>query len=361
MSPAATLLIAIAVCVVLTAIALALTANGRRGRHTGSRAVKGSGSEAPQEPAPAPPRAAIVVNPTKFPDLDEVRRSLDAAAQELGWAPPVFTLTTQDDPGAGQAADAIEDKVDLVCSLGGDGTVRMVATALAGTDTPLGLLPGGTGNLLARNLDLPYGDVVESFRIACTGRERAVDVGYLTLDPAGGDAPGEEHAFLVMAGIGLDATIMAETSEAAKAKIGWPAYAATGLRNFLGPRLRATVTIDGGQPEAVHAHTVLVGNCGRITGGLNLIPDALVDDGVLDVVVVAPRTLIGWLEVLARVLTQHRGERNKRLQRHTGTRVQIATPHPQAVQLDGDVIGEATRVSVRIAPSALRVRVPGAA
>lgn len=303
-----------------------------------------------------------MVNPTKFDDLAPVSATLQSVAASLDWEPPLITETTKEDPGFGQARAALDAGVDLVCSLGGDGTVRVVASALAGTSTPLGLLPGGTGNLLARNLELPVTDLAEAFRVACTGRNRAIDVAYVALsqaDPLAAE-PGEvpvEHAFLVMAGVGLDATIMSETTEAAKARMGWPAYAATGLRNFLGPRIKAQVAVDGGPAAGVHAHTVLIGNCGRITGGINLIPDARVDDGILDVVVIAPKGLAGWLNVTARVMTQARGARTERLQRHTASTVSITTEKPQAVQLDGDVIGEATSLTARIESKALLVRV----
>ena len=352
----------------LLVVAVLLGLNSRPGRHARTRPHRNAFGDRDQV-TPRRKRAAIIVNPTKFEDLAAVVTTVGEVAATLGWDPPLVVETTQTDPGAGQARSALGEGVDLVCSLGGDGTVRMVASALAGTSTPLGLLPGGTGNLLARNLELPVTDIAEAFRVACTGRNRAVDVGYLTLQdasaPGGYPAPegsttpegSAEHAFLVMAGIGLDATIMSETTEAAKARMGWPAYAATGLRNFLGPRLKAHISIDDGAPTPVQAHTVLIGNCGRITGGINLIPDARVDDGILDVVVIAPKGLAGWLNVSAQVLTQHRSARTQRLQRHTATRVTVTTEKPQAVQLDGDIVGESSALSARIEPKALLVRV----
>lgn len=448
--PTVTLLLAIGICLALMAVALLLGLNGRPGRHAAGRPSRQDFRPAD---APAPPRrrAAVIVNPTKFPDLEEVRRTVNAVADALDWDPPLVLATSKEDPGTSQTRQAIEAKVDLVCPLGGDGTVRTVAAVLAGTTIPLGLLPGGTGNLLARNLDLPTTDLAEAFRMACTGRNKAIDVGWLTLalspEPAapspdaddtrpgatggddtrrddtgsddtrhddagpgdaarmagpGGDegrgdsgsdagpddgarsAPGEqrhalpdapgraggrdarggeagEHAFLVMAGVGLDAAIMSGTTEQAKARMGWTAYVATGFRKFLGERLRAQVAVDDAPPVKVHARTVLIGNCGRITGGINLMPEAQVDDGVLDVVVLAPRSFAGWVDVTARVLSRRGDDHTRRLHRHRGTVVVITTEVPQDVQLDGDVIGEATRVRARIAPRSLLVRTPAGA
>src|SRR6185312_7567763 len=101
---------------------------------------------------------------------------------------------------------------------GGDGTVRTVAEALAGTGVPLGLIPAGTGNLLARNLDMNLDDMGAATRVALAGDDRAVDVGRITIDD--GSGPGEEQVFLVMAGMGFDATIMETAPEALKARVG---------------------------------------------------------------------------------------------------------------------------------------------
>ncbi len=349
----------------LVCLAVVLAATVRPFRAARSRPHRDTFRRAQAQPRQR--RLTIVVNPTKVDDLDVLERRLSVVAGQLDWAEPTFVRTTADDPGTGQARAALAEGADLVASLGGDGTVRAVATALIGTDTPLGLLPCGTGNLLARNLGLVTDDVEAALRTALTGRNRPVDVGFVTLDPAEPSETDEarevdrsgdrSHAFLVMAGLGLDATIMAETSEAAKARIGPGAYVATGLRNFLGPRFRAQVAVDGGEPERTYARTILIGNCGRITGGIDLMPDAQVDDGVLDAVVLAPKGLTGWVLVSARLLTRDRKHRGDRIARHTGTRFDITTDQEEEVQLDGDVIGTARHVLATVTQRALVVRV----
>ncbi len=426
--PAAWLAIALLVFAVLFAVALWLGLQPAPERH----AARPHRDRFRREPEPPKrKRMAVIVNPTKFDDLTAVRDRLAAAAAALDWDPPLILETTIEDPGYGQARAALAESVDVVAPLGGDGTVRMVASALVGTSTPLGLLPAGTGNLLARNLELPVTDLAEAVRLACTGRNRPIDVGFVALqeeplgtgghipasgedqtaphDPAGadggtaaggaaggaaaarptagaaaarptaggpvarptagggaaggaaddGEAAGRhtgEQPFLVMAGIGLDATIMSDTTEAAKAKLGWSAYVATGLRNFLGPRLKAHVSVDGGPAQAVHASTILIGNVGRITGGINLMPEAEVDDGILDCVVLAPKGLPGWVNVTARVMTKNRGERTEQIHRYSGRSFEVTTEVEQPVQLDGDVVGATRRLTVRVAPGALLVR-----
>ncbi len=318
-------------------------------------------------------RAAIIINPTKFTDVAATRAELAEASRELGWAEPLFIETTIDDPGTGQARQALDEGVDVVCPLGGDGTIRAVAVALAHTNTPMGLLPRGTGNLLARNLDIPFGaDLVGALKVAYSGRNKAIDVAWLELDPAeepetedAGQAERpvegpavERHPFLVMAGMGFDAEIMGNTSEEFKAKVGWISYFVTGTRKLFIKRFRVAWTIDGIEQDPVHARTILFGNCGTLTGGIQLIPTARVDDGLLDGVVVAPRSLIGWGSVAVRVLGKSTRESNE-LTRTTGAVYTAAVDDRRQVQVDGDVIGEASRLRATVDRQALIVRVSG--
>ncbi|EBM0725712.1 diacylglycerol kinase family lipid kinase, partial [Salmonella enterica subsp. enterica serovar Senftenberg] len=156
----------------------------------------------------------------------------------------LFLETTQKDVGQGQTKQALEQDVDLVCPLGGDGTVRAVAEALVGSDTPMGLLPGGTGNLLARNLDLPVDDLGDALRVALTGQNKRIDVGRLTIDESGEHERPAQHIFLVMAGLGFDAAIMADAPEGLKAKVGPAAYVVSGAKNLRGPQFKVRVKFD---------------------------------------------------------------------------------------------------------------------
>jgi diacylglycerol kinase (ATP) len=318
------------------------------------------------EAAPPPRRrVAVVVNPTKVDDLEALTRRLAAACAAHDWDDPLILPTTGHDVGFGQARHALAEGVDLVCALGGDGTVRAVAQELIGTGRPLGLLPGGTGNLLARNLDVPTDDLGRAFAVALSGRNRHIDAGWITLDPGdadldehageGASAGARRHSFFVMAGLGLDAAIMESTSESLKQRIGWTAYVPSGVRHMLTERFKAHVAVDGG-PEITHrARLVLVGNCGRITGGIDLLPDAEPDDGMLDVVVLAPRGLTAWTTVAARLLT--RSDRTTaNLSRYQCRTASIRLDEPRRVQVDGDVIGEASRLGIEIQPQALIVR-----
>jgi len=308
------------------------------------------------EDAPPMKRAGIIVNPTKFTDLDAVRARVTTTCLAQGWGEPIWLETTIADPGTGQARRAVEEGAAVVCPLGGDGTVRAVATALVGTETPLGPLPGGTGNLLARNLDLPFDSIEKALVVALTGQNVRIDVGRLSVDPSGQHAVPDEHLFLVMAGVGLDAAIMAGAQERLKARVGSAAYVVSGFQNFLGPQFRVRMKVDGEGEFARRTRTVIVGNCGRLFGGLVLMPGARLDDGVLDSVVLSPRGVVGWSAVAGHVVTrQRRG--HPLIDRHAGQEIHIELDRPQEVQLDGDTIGTARSMTARVDPLALVVRV----
>ena len=294
-------------------------------------------------------RVAIVANPAKQ-EVVEARPRLDAVCERHGLERPLWFETTPEDPGSGQTREALEQGADLVCAFGGDGTVRAVAEVLAGGDVPLGLLPGGTGNLLARALSLTSDDVEDAMQVVLDGRDERIDVGTLRFD---GDD--EEHVFLVMAGVGLDAETMVRTDERLKAVVGWPAYILGGLRAVVGRGFTARVQVQGGSPVRRTTRAVVIGNSGRLQGGVELMPDARLDDGLLDVAVVAPRGLVGWVRTLATVVASGRGHRH--LDRHQGAAVRVRTDRPVATQLDGDPVGDHREVEARVRAGALTVRV----
>ena len=160
-------------------------------------------------------RCAVIANPTKISEQfhDVVEKTL----QRDGWVDTLWLETSADDPGRAMTRRAVTEQVDLVICAGGDGTVRVVADGLAETGIPMGLVPAGTGNLLARNLELPL-DEVAAVEAAFGGHTRAIDLIEVKADDR---AP--EH-FAVMAGIGVDAMTMEETDDQLKDKIGTGAY-----------------------------------------------------------------------------------------------------------------------------------------
>lgn len=294
---------------------------------------------------------ALIVNPSKFDDLIALNNEVTTACAENGWPNPIWYETTAEDPGTGQTREALAAGARLVCPLGGDGTVRAVATALLDTDIPLGLLPAGTGNLLARNLGLPLDDLPAALAVALTGRDADVDAGMVSFDE------GEPELFLVMAGMGLDAEAVAGASVELKRRFGWVAYALSGLKSLVRSGFSVRVSAGGQRAFSQHATTVMIGNCGELTAGVQLMPDARVDDGLLDVAVVSPRSLGSWLAVGAYILTRHRVGHSA-IAHLRGPKVTIVAAEPIDAQLDGDAVGRVTDITCSVRPGALTVRVP---
>jgi diacylglycerol kinase (ATP) len=163
--------------------------------------------------------------------------------------------------------------------------------------------------------------------------------------------------FLVMAGTGFDAAIMETTPEALKVRVGPLAYVISGLRALRGRRVRVTLTLDDGPPMRRRTRTVVVGNSGTLLGRLVLMPRATIDDGVLDVVSIAPNSFAGWVAVALRVITK-RPRGHERVEHWQARRIVIRAESPQPCQVDGDPVGDAQELSIRVDPDALVVRVP---
>ncbi|HKR51459.1 MAG TPA: diacylglycerol kinase family protein [Pseudonocardiaceae bacterium] len=302
---------------------------------------------------PGCPLPAVVVNPSNIKDVTRVRTQITTVCRELGWAEPLWLETSVEDPGGGQTRSALAAGADVVLACGGDGTIRHVAQVLAGSGTALGLLPMGTGNLLARNLALPLGDPAGAARIGLSGVNRRIDVGQVRFDDH------EEQVFLVMAGMGFDAAIMAGAHHGAKARLGPLAYFIAGARALRRRRVSIVLTVDGQPKLHCQVRTVVVGNCGKLLAGLVLLPAAKMDDGLLDVVILAPRRVIGWLAVTGRVLARRR-HGHRIVQHWQGGTVLIAAEKPEQAQLDGDPVGEVRMLRMRIDRGALLVRVQAA-
>ncbi|HWC21253.1 MAG TPA: diacylglycerol kinase family protein [Flexivirga sp.] len=301
-------------------------------------------------------RAAVVVNPTKVKDLRRLRDELTAVLQGYGWAEPLWFETTVAEPGEGQAREALAHGVDLVAALGGDGTVRCVASALLNTDTPLAVLAGGTGNLFARQLRLPINKYADALRVGLSGTDSPIDAIRISLDSRGSSEFDSEHIGLVMGGVGRDADIMADTTDKLKSRLGWTAYLVAGLRQLSHQLIPARIDVPGRPVLSRDITAVLAGNCGMLQGGMKLMPDAVVDDGLLDVVVVKGGG-VRWLSVIGKVLTRS----HKDSEQFTRAQVDQLTVHvgtPQRVEVDGDVIGTAHAVRFAAARGALTVRLP---
>lgn len=315
-------------------------------------------------------RAALVYNPTKV-SAETLRASVERLSAAAGWQHPLFFETTVDDLGDGVTREALAAGVDAVLVAGGDGTVRAVAEAMAQSGVPLTIVPSGTGNLLARNMALPLGAPETMIAATFAGERLAIDIGFAALQRDDGETV--EHAFVVMGGMGLDAAMIANTRGVLKKRVGWIAYVDGAARSLVkASPFRIMYQMPGRRLHSTRVQSILVANCGSLPAGLELIPEASVSDGELDVVIFAPKNALGWLLVWRRVAWDNSFLRRFRAGRKVlalrtrdsaviysrGRGIELQAESAQPVQLDGDEFGTATRMRARIVPGGLLTMVP---
>ena len=318
--------------------------------------------------ATTPQLAAVVYNPLKV-NLDDLREAVEAEQTAAGWPETLWFETSAEDPGQGPARKAIKAGATVIIVAGGDGTVRAVAEAVHGTDCAVALLPSGTGNLLARNLQLPLDDAAQSLHTAFAGRDRTIDVCLIDIERA--DRSVDRHTYLVMAGLGLDAKMLANTDDALKAKAGWLAYAKALIAvGKDGSELRFRYRLNKQAEKSLRAHTIMIGNCGSLPASIELIPDAALDDGVFDVVVLKPKGIGGWLQIMTKVIWENGVLSRTKLGRKmvtgevdalnysTGTELVLRLNSPEEIELDGDGFGTAVALKTWMDAGSLTVRVP---
>ncbi len=322
------------------------------------------------KPTPLQRQAALVYNPIKV-DEKRLRASLRGHSKDAEWAPPLFYPTTIEDAGQQATRDAIAAGADVVLVAGGDGTVRAVAEAMAGTDVPLAIVPSGTGNLLARNLGLPLLDPDRMIRAALGGFRHPIDIGWAELTREDGETV--EHAFVVLAGMGLDADMIANTRPDLKKSVGWVAYVDGAARSLPNAKpFRIVYQMDDSRLHSTKVHSVLFANCGTLPAGIALIPGASIADGVMDVAIIQPTGPLGWLGVwrkiwwdnsvlrrfrAGRLVLQRRGK-DASVRYLRGQAAEVAPIEPTAIELDGDEFGLAVRIRCRVARDALLLALP---
>jgi len=292
--------------------------------------------------------AVAVVHPNKSGGLEAAAEQLAEWAHDAGVAAPHVVGTTPERTGEAQARDAVAAGADVVLSWGGDGTVRAIATGLVGSGVPLGIIPAGTGNLLARNLRIPL-DLAAAAQVALTGHDRRIDVVELGLG-------GSVAVSTVIAGMGLDADLI-DAPEQLKDVLGPAAYVANAVKLVRSDAMRVGVSIDGGNPRWFKARSVLVANVGGLIAGLDVAPEADADDGRLRVVVLPLDSPVDWVRTGVRMVTRRQVSDSSRIVL-TGTSAWIVTHFPMRRQIDGDVIEDGRSLQARVRPGALVVRVP---
>ena len=314
-------------------------------------------------------RVAVIYFPGRV-DLKKVRRLVSTAIAGAGWEIPLYLKTAADETGGVQVLRAIAQKATHIIVIGGDGTVRSVLEEVAksGANVSVGIIPIGTGNVLARNLNLPLSDMELQIQRALFGIAHQIDLGLAKMIMA--DGTRVEKYFAVMAGLGLDAKIMLHTDQARKRRIGWVAYVEGGLKMLPIRYESLLVSVDKKEPRVLKVVTLLIGNVGWLPGRLSMMPDAAMDDGKLDVAAIGPRRFWNWIDFWSRVTVGNNIVRTSRIGKQlldataniktmenmAGVKIRVAPSRDTELQLDGDVIGKVSEVEFEAKPRAVVIR-----
>ena len=284
-------------------------------------------------------RASVVFNPTMSAGhIEDLREQFASRSLKPEWV-----WTTEEDPGKGQAEAAVEAGSELVIVCGGDGTVRSCAEGMLGTGVPLGIIPAGTGNLLARNLEIPL-DFSAALDTALSGERMVIDTGV---------ANGE--TFTVMAGAGRDADIMENTSSEAKDRLGSLAYVIEALRHLNDEPIEARITVDGKEVAAGSWVTILVANVGRLQGGVDLFPDATPTDANLSLLGIHAETIRDTLTAGVAAVFNSEGDG---VLRALGRRFSLEFNSPTSYEIDGEPRQKVERLDIELRPQSLVVSTP---
>ena len=314
-------------------------------------------------------RAAIIYYPGRV-DLRKLRSAVEAITLAQGWEPSLWLKTDADETGAAQALRAIAQKATHIVVAGGDGTVRTVLEAVARSEAKVsvGIVPVGTGNVLARNLGIALDDLRTQVKRALEGIAHPIDMGLARIILE--DDSRIEKYFAVMAGLGLDAKIMLNTDAARKQRLGWIAYVESGFKTLPLQYQRLTIQVDGRETRSVRVLTLLIGNVGWLPGKLSMMPDAAMDDGLLDVAVIGPRRIWDWIDFWTRVTIGNNVVRTTRagrklldatanvktLENLTSKKIRVTPESRVELQLDGDAIGVVQEVEFEAIARAVSVR-----
>jgi YegS/Rv2252/BmrU family lipid kinase len=245
------------------------------------------------------------------------------------------------------ARRAAAQGADVMFVWGGDGTVQRCIDAVAGTDTAVAILPAGTANLLASNLDVPH-DLTEAVQVGLHGDRRRLDTGSVN---------GER--FMVMAGAGFDAQMISDADRGTKDRLGRVAYIVTGIRNLTAGRVRATVEVDGQPFFMGKISCVLAANVGQILGGVEAFPQAEPDDGRLELGVVTARNPVEWARTFGRLALGH-PDQSPFVEVTQGKKIRIRFDRKVRYELDGGARPTTNKLRIKVHPASVTVCVPPA-
>jgi len=297
-------------------------------------------------PKPGDKCVSIIFNPVSGATDPEARKKTISETLAAHGYTCQYLSTSKEEGANALAKKALADGVDLIAVSGGDGTVMEVLSALVGTDIPVAVLPAGTGNLLSINLGIPT-TVPDAVEVALSGHPYKLDL--VKMD--------EDRYFVIMGGMGLDAQMINDADRDAKRKFGPFAYFWAVAKNLRRHRALYEITLDNDKPMRHRAKTVMVANMGKITGGVDAMPTASPNDGVLDIGILKAHTVGQGLRLIGNALLG-RAHEDPTLEVFQARKMRIVPQHPQLCELDGESIGRIRDWQVEVVPKAVQILLP---
>jgi diacylglycerol kinase (ATP) len=273
--------------------------------------------------------------------LEELRERLG----DEGISDPIWSEVPKSRYAPKRVEAALEDGAELVLAWGGDGIVQRCIDVLAGTGVPLAVLPAGTANLFASNLDVPP-DLEKALDIGLHGDDRELDVGRVN---------GER--FGVMAGAGLDARMIQAADGGLKDRFGRAAYVWTAAKELRSEPFKARIEVNGDLWYKDSASCILVGNVGSLFAGVDVFENAQPDDGLLELGVSNAEGLGDWARTMAKTVIGA-AETSPFVQATKAKKVVIELSRKVPYELDGGERGATKRLKAKVEPGALKVRIP---
>jgi YegS/Rv2252/BmrU family lipid kinase len=270
--------------------------------------------------------------------LLELRRELARQGVES----PFWREVPKSKAAAAEVRRALDAGAELILVWGGDGMVQRCLDVVAGTDTALAVVPAGTANLLATNLGIPQ-DIEQAVAIGLRGERRELDVGRFN---------GER--FGVMAGAGFDASMIQGADGNLKERFGRLAYVWSGSKSLRAKPFKAKIAIDGTSWYSGDASCILVGNVGRLFGGIEVFADARPDDGRLEIGVVNADGITDWVRTLARTALGH-AERSPLVRATSAKRIDVKLDRKVLYEVDGGDRKKVKSFKIKVEPKAVTV------
>jgi diacylglycerol kinase (ATP) len=273
--------------------------------------------------------------------LLELRRELE----RQGIEDPIWREVPKSKAAPREVKRALAEGAELIFVWGGDGIVQRCIDVVAGSDVALAILPAGTANLLATNLDIPQ-DIEQGVAIGLRGYRRKLDVGRFN---------GER--FGVMAGAGFDASMIHDADGGLKDRLGRAAYVWTGSKNLRGKPFRAKIAIDGTTWYSGAASCILVGNVGHLFGGVDVFQDARPDDGRLEIGVVKADGITDWVRTLARTAVGQ-ADKSPLVRATSAKKIKVELDRKVLYEIDGGDRVKVKSFTIKVEPKAVTVCVP---